>query len=256
LTPNRRPTHCLLDIDGTLLHGKDPISGALEAVHELIVLGVEVAFVTNTTTRTAAGLSRELTALGLPAPVERIFTPASLTVAHIGSRRAALFLHPELRPDFEAVTVDEVRPEVVVMGKMGRLYDGGDLQRIFTWVMNGTELVALHKNRMWNTPQGMEMSLGGFVAAVEYATRTSATILGKPSSAFFWEACHALGVDPAATVMVGDDIEADVGGAQASGLKGVLVKTGKYRVDVVEGHAIKPDGVIDSVAGLAQWWPL
>jgi ribonucleotide monophosphatase NagD (HAD superfamily) len=53
--------------------------------------------------------------------------------------------------------------------------------------------------------------------------------------------------------MIGDDIEADVGGAQAAGLKAALVKTGKFRAADLD-HAIQPEIVLDSVADLPRWW--
>jgi phospholysine phosphohistidine inorganic pyrophosphate phosphatase len=53
--------------------------------------------------------------------------------------------------------------------------------------------------------------------------------------------------------LIGDDIGADVGGAQAAGLKGALVKTGKFRPTDLEG-TIRPDVVLDSIADLPRWW--
>jgi ribonucleotide monophosphatase NagD (HAD superfamily) len=54
-------------------------------------------------------------------------------------------------------------------------------------------------------------------------------------------------------IMIGDDIETDVGGAQAFGIRGVLVKTGKYREDAVARSAVRPEAVLDSIADLQRW---
>jgi len=53
--------------------------------------------------------------------------------------------------------------------------------------------------------------------------------------------------------MVGDDVEADIGGATAFGLRSILVRTGKFREEELEEATVKPDGVIDSIAGLPAW---
>jgi len=53
--------------------------------------------------------------------------------------------------------------------------------------------------------------------------------------------------------MVGDDIEADVAGAQAHGMKTVLVRTGKFRPDAVERGSVRPDGIVSSIAQLPEW---
>jgi ribonucleotide monophosphatase NagD (HAD superfamily) len=77
--------------------------------------------------------------------------------------------------------------------------------------------------------------------------------MGKPANEFFDAAVRRLGVPPGQTVMVGDDIHSDVGGAQAAGLAGILVRTGKFRPGDLEGD-IRPDAVLDSVADLPRWW--
>src|ERR671937_1255861 len=98
-----------------------------------------------------------------------------------------------------------------------------------------------------------ELDAGAFVAGLEYAADTDATVLGKPSSAYFEAALDAVDADAGMTWMVGDDIEADIGGAQAHGMKTVLVRTGKFRPDVVERGTIRPDGIISSIAQLPDW---
>jgi ribonucleotide monophosphatase NagD (HAD superfamily) len=78
-------------------------------------------------------------------------------------------------------------------------------------------------------------------------------VLGKPSPAYFQAALDALDSDPELTWMVGDDIEVDIAGAHACGLRTVLVRTGKFRPDVVEDSRVRPDGIITSIAALPGW---
>ena len=76
--------------------------------------------------------------------------------------------------------------------------------------------------------------------------------MGKPSAGFFHAALSSLGLAPAdgPSVMVGDDLWSDVEGPQRAGLEGWLVRTGKYREDVVAASEIVPDHTIDSVADI------
>jgi ribonucleotide monophosphatase NagD (HAD superfamily) len=76
-------------------------------------------------------------------------------------------------------------------------------------------------------------------------------LVGKPSGAFFRAALKRLGLPPEQVAMIGDDIDSDVGGAQALGMAGILVKTGKYRRDYAERSAVKPDLQLRSIADLA-----
>ena len=78
-------------------------------------------------------------------------------------------------------------------------------------------------------------------------------MLGKPSPAYFRAALDALDSDPELTWMVGDDIEGDVVGAQAMGMRTVLVRTGKFRPDELEHTRVVPDGIVSSIAHLPDW---
>ena len=96
------------------------------------------------------------------------------------------------------------------------------------------------------------MDAGGFIAALEFAAGVEATLIGKPSRDFFTLAASSMGLKPDEVLMVGDDIESDIKGAQDAGMKAVLVKTGKYREGDLE-RGITPDGVLESVAQLPEW---
>ncbi len=115
------------------------------------------------------------------------------------------------------------------------------------------KLVALGMTRYWLAADGISLDVAPFVAALEHATGRKAIVFGKPDARFFWEAAEKLGLEGTEILMIGDDIDVDVGGAQAAGLKGGLVKTGKFRPTDVEG-AVQPDVVFDSIADLPRWW--
>jgi len=244
----------LLDLDGVLYVGKEAIAGAPEAMQELERAGLPVAGVTNTTTRSRALLAEKLEAMGFSMAASQICTPAGLAVQRIGNQKAALHVHPNLAEDFAAVAVDDEHPDFVVMGDIGGAgYDTPHLQRIFDQVMDGAVLLALHKNRFWQLPEGLRLDLGPFVAAIEYATGRQAEVLGKPSRHFFHLICQGLGCEPEAALMVGDDVESDIGGAQAAGLQTALVRTGKYREDFVAQSDIAADVTLASIAELPTW---
>ena len=110
-----------------------------------------------------------------------------------------------------------------------RVFSYMNLARAFAELELGAELYSLHKNRWWQTSRGPLLDSGCFVAGLEYAAEVEATVVGKPSAPYFSAALEALDADAEMTWMVGDDIEADVAGAQQHGLKTALVRTGKFR---------------------------
>ncbi len=97
------------------------------------------------------------------------------------------------------------------------------------------------------------MDAGAFVRALEYASGRKAKVLGKPSPHFFALAVESLGCQAHEAVMVGDDAEADVGGAMAAGLAGVLVQTGKYREGDEDQLDPAPTHVAEDLAAAVEW---
>jgi ribonucleotide monophosphatase NagD (HAD superfamily) len=95
------------------------------------------------------------------------------------------------------------------------------------------------------------LSAGPFVAALEFATGKTATVMGKPSRAFFEMALRDMDLRPEETAMIGDDIITDIAGARKAGMKAVLVKTGKYREEAVRGAPVQPTKIIDSIASIS-----
>ncbi|HEY4048296.1 MAG TPA: HAD hydrolase-like protein, partial [Acidobacteriaceae bacterium] len=144
----------------------------------------------------------------------------------------------------------------VVVGDLGEQWDYRTLNRAFRLLHHNpqAQLVALGMTRYWLATEGISLDVAPFVAALEHATGRKAVILGKPAAPFFEAAIEKLGVPAEQLLMVGDDIETDIGGAQAAGLKGALVKTGKFRPADLEG-SIRPYAVLNSVAELSKWWP-
>ena len=114
-------------------------------------------------------------------------------------------------------------------------------------------LVALGMTRYWRAEDGLRLDAGAFVRALEYAAGRTAVVVGKPDPAFYGAAVEALHLPAEEVVMIGDDVHADVEGAQLAGLAGVLVRTGKFRAsDLTDG--VSPEAVLDSVADLPRRW--
>jgi HAD superfamily hydrolase (TIGR01458 family) len=134
-----------------------------------------------------------------------------------------------------------------------RVFSYMNLARAFAELEAGADLFCLHRNRWWQTSRGPLLDSGCFVAGLEYASGVEATVLGKPSTAYFGAAVEALDAEPELTWMVGDDIDADVAGAQRFGLRTALVRTGKFRPDELERSSVTPDVVLSSVADLPRW---
>jgi HAD superfamily hydrolase (TIGR01458 family) len=245
----------LIDLDGVLYVEDTPVAGAQEAVAELRDRGVALRFVTNTTAYSRDRTLGKLSRLGFDVAGGELVTPAAVAVRHClgqGLRRVALVMNDEVKQDFaqlRAVRHDEPA-DAVIIGDLGSAFGYDVLNRAFRQVMDGAELIALQKNRYWLRGDGLSLDVGPFVTAIEYASGREAYVVGKPSGDFFREVLHELRIGAAETVMVGDDVESDIGGALRAGLRAVLVQTGKFREDRLRESGIEPTAVIASIAEL------
>ncbi|MBA2693306.1 MAG: TIGR01458 family HAD-type hydrolase [Rubrobacter sp.] len=238
----------LVDLDGTLYVGGGAISGAVEAVERLKDSGISLRFVTNTTRKPRREVHEGLVRLGFGIEEREIITPARTAVSLIGSRSCRPLVDESLLEDLIDVRMSEDWPEVVLVGDLGEGFSYGRLNAAFRCLMDGAELIALQKNRFWRRSDGLALDAGPFVAALEYASGKAATVVGKPEESFFRAALAELGLEPGKVAMVGDDAESDVAGARKMGIKGIQVKTGKYR----SGDESNADLAVDSFADLAE----
>lgn len=248
----------LFDLDGVLYHSGQLIEGAVEAVAWVRQKGIPHLFVTNTTSRSRTVLVEKLASFGFAAKEEEILTPAVAASDWLRAKHAkdvALFVRPSTAGEFGGLALlpddAERGASYVVIGDLGEHWDYRTLNRAFRLLYRNAEakLIALGMTRYWLASDGIALDVAPFIAALEHATSRKALVFGKPAAAFFHAAAGKLRLRPDEILMVGDDVEADIGGAQAAGLKGVLVKTGKFRPADLEGP-VKPDAVIDSVANL------
>jgi HAD superfamily hydrolase (TIGR01458 family) len=249
----------LLDVDGVLHVSGHALPGAREAIAELRRDGHRVRFVSNNTTRPRSALADELRALGIELDDSELQTTASAAAHALAGRRVLALVMAALVSDLEGIELVGEGAEAVLLGgadetdETGRVFSYMNLARAFAELEFGAELYCLHKNRWWQTSRGPLLDSGAFVAGLEYASGVEATVLGKPSPAYFEAALQALDAEPELTWMVGDDLDSDIAGAQRYGLRTVLVRTGKFRPDDLDRSTIVPDAVISSIAFLPEW---
>jgi len=244
----------LLDIDGVLAVSWEQIPGAAETVDWLRAQGIPFRLITNTTTHSRDELARTLREGGIDVVGDDVVTAVVMTGSYLRAQHpgATVFLLSDGDPaqDLPDVELVEDGADVVVIGGAGSDFSYEKLNRAFGMLMRGAALVGMHRNMYWRTKEGLQLDGGAFIAGLEEATGAKAVVCGKPSPTFFREAVRMLETVPERTAMVGDDLVNDVLGAQAVGITGVLVRTGKFLPADLAWPAGRPDHVIDSIAEL------
>ena len=243
----------LIDLDGVLYVGDQVLPGAVDAMSYLRERGYPLRFLTNTTMSSRFALVQKLRGLGIHAEREEMFSTC-VVATHWLREHGITRIHPLLpraaQEDFAEFQITDDQPEAVVVGDLGSEFSFDVLNHAFRLIRDGAHLVALQKNRFWERNDGLALDVGPFVVALEYATEKKASVIGKPTAAYFETALRDLGLPADQVAMVGDDIHNDIAGGQAVGLKTILVKTGMYRFDDVERADCRPDWTLDSIGEL------
>ncbi|WP_254546867.1 HAD-IIA family hydrolase [Halomarina pelagica] len=242
----------LFDLDGVVVVGDRPVTGAVETLDRLRDRGVPIRFVTNNSRSTREAICGHLRGLGIEARTAELFTAASETAAHLadaGAESAYVLggdgLAEELRRHgLEPVDGEAVAVDAVAVG-LDRSATYDDLATATRLVRDGAAFVAANDDATYPTEGGVAPGTGALVAALRTATGREPTVVGKPRSALFERALSGL---DGRVVMVGDSRTADVAGARAAGIESVLVTEHAREED----DGPEPDAVVSTPAGLFE----
>lgn len=255
-------TALLIDLDGTVYTNAGLTPGALDVIALLRARGMPFKFVTNSTGRSRRALVERLQGYGVTVTPDEVFNAIRAGAALLAERGVGTIMPFVTRQGLEDLAGFRSiggtsgqpavgRPDAVVVGDLGNLWTPALLNEAFRAVLGGATLVALQRDPYWLGATGLEMDAGPYVAAIEYATGARAELAGKPNATFYHAALASMGQTPNGAAMIGDDLRSDVEGAQLAGLKGWLVRTGKFRADVLEKSGIRPDRILASFGELA-----
>jgi len=240
----------ICDIGGVLYEENRTIDGAVEAIKNLKE-NYQIRFATNTTRRAPCTVLTKLKKFGFEIKEDELFTAlaASKKIIEQSGAKAYTLLTQDASDYFGNLhSLDNV--EYVVIADAAENFNYTRLNRAFRFLNGGAKLIAVAKNRYFKDSDGeLSLDAGPFVKALEFASGTKAQIVGKPSPQFFKLALKSMNLEPNEVVMVGDDIENDIAGAQKLGIKGILVRTGKFKHTDLD-QPIYPDEVIESIAQL------
>lgn len=246
----------LIDVDGVLHIDGEPIPGTADALNRLRAEGIPFRLLTNTTVRTRALLGELLRGMRCDVSDEEIITAASATTEYIRNIHpgASCFplVNPAVLPEFEGIELtDGPDAGVVVIGDASTRFNFENLNHAFRLLMNGAELVVMHRDYYWRTGDGLSLDAGAFITGLELAAGKQATLVGKPSAEFFHIGYNALGLPPEQVVMIGDSIMHDLVPAMALGSAGILLRTGIFMETDLQKAT--PTVLVDSFVDAPDW---
>lgn len=234
----------ILDLDGCVWVGNEPTPGAADAVAALRHAGKRVAFVTNDPRRAMEDYVAKLWRIGVQASLADVVTVGGALqhlLAETRYGRTAFVIGTEsLRRHVADAGLKVVngtdlatRADVVVVaGTEDLVYD--DLRAAALAARRNGDLLGTSRDPTYPMPDGLWPGTGALLAAVEYASGRSASIVGKPEPQLILTAIDRLG--EGRTLVVGDRLDTDVAAAAKAGVDAALVLTGGADQREADGH--------------------
>uniref|UniRef100_A0A0N5ACT3 Phospholysine phosphohistidine inorganic pyrophosphate phosphatase n=1 Tax=Syphacia muris TaxID=451379 RepID=A0A0N5ACT3_9BILA len=205
-----------------------------------------VRFISNDSCATPKLLAEKLSGLGINIDVQHVFTPISAAIKYIQENhlRPHLLVHKNVKDEFAKINCQN--PNCVVLGDAEDELTYENLNHALRVLIDNPLIVSLGFGKFYRRTDGYVMDVGCYAKGLQYATNARIEIIGKPSKSFFYQAIQSMNLTKDEVVMIGDDIDGDIGAAQALGIKAVLVRTGKWREEW-EKHVVKPDLIANSL---------
>jgi 4-nitrophenyl phosphatase len=252
----------LMDGDGTLYTGRQPLPGARLLIEALQEAGVPYLLLTNNATRTPEQLAAGMAEIGLPMGVEHIFTSAQATTTWLAERyglSSRVLMVGEVgleRALAEAgfPLVSDYRQADLVVAGLDRQATYARLAEATLAIRRGCPFIATNPDRSIPTERGIEPGAGAVMAFLEAATDVQPTLIGKPQPDFFWQALARVGTPAGETVMIGDRYETDILGGYRAGMCTAAVLTGVTTAEVFASADPPATWVFEDLPELLAAW--
>jgi HAD superfamily hydrolase (TIGR01450 family) len=251
----------LLDLDGTVFKEEHALPGAVELLTRYQATGRRYACLSNHT-YSAVRISERLRRMGIEVDPAHVYTAgdaaADYVMEHFGERPRVFNLATEsfreaLNGRVEWAEKAGDACDVVVAGSPVSLFATEDRQQVaVTLLRSGARLLGMCADRVYPSPRGIEIGVGALTMMLAYAANVPPTFTGKPQPVFFNDLCRRLAVNPRACVLIGDNLESDIGGALSVGMDAIVTLTGvtqrEHLFDLPE--KLRPTGVIEDLREL------
>ncbi|GAB4548903.1 MAG: HAD-IIA family hydrolase [Anaerolineae bacterium] len=249
----------VIDMDGVLWRGDEPLPGLVEFFELLRGWPIAFRMATNNASKSPHQYVDKLASMGVRVSPDEILTSAVVTAQHIaavapgasvyaigdGTRQAmldyGLRLSDGQQADFVAVGWD---PKITYK----------ELSEATLLIHAGARFIGTNPDRTLPTERGLLPGNGAILACLQAATGVEPFIIGKPEPAMFEAALTVMGADPAHTAVLGDRLETDISGGQNAGLRTIFVLSGANGQADLAASPVKPDWVFRDIQELTQIW--
>jgi 4-nitrophenyl phosphatase len=264
---NAKIENLIIDMDGVLWHGDTPVSGLAHFFETLRHRNIAFVLATNNATKVATQYSEKLAGFGVDIPPSQILNSAEATAIYLrehfqpgatvyvigtdGLRKAVEAQEFRLLAG-DGFVGETARVDAVVVG-LTRDVCYGQLASATHLINQGAAFIGTNPDVTFPSELGNMPGAGALIAFVQTATDVEPIIIGKPNRAIFEESMRLIGGNTDNTVMVGDRLATDIAGAQAAGLRTILLMSGVTGPKELEASTVRPDWIFDNLSALTQF---
>lgn len=246
----------LLDMDGVLVRGMQPIDGSPQYLDLLRVNDIPFMVFTNNSRFAPDVHAERLRSIGFPVEAKNIYTSALATARFLSLQKpgATVYavgdegLHLALKN--KGCIQTEIAPDFVVIGE-SLDYSYSELALASKLVADGARFIGTNPDVSGPVEDGQHPACGAVCALIKAATGKTPYYLGKPNPFMMRGALDRLGIRASEAIMVGDRMDTDVLAGLELGLKTALVLTGSSERNTIGLHPYRPDLVADRLHDLA-----
>jgi 4-nitrophenyl phosphatase len=252
----------LIDMDGVLWRGKEPMPGLMEFFGLLREREIHFVLATNNASRTSDHYVQRLAGYGVNISPDEVITSAQATADYLAEQSEpgtpVYFIGEDglgkalSRAGFRLVGDDET-PKYVVVG-WDRQLTYAKLAQATVYIYDGADFIATNPDLTWPSERGQLPGAGAILAALQAATGVEPTIIGKPSPLMLQMAMARMGATDETTAMLGDRLETDILGGRDAGLTTILFLSGVTTAELLATSSIQPDLVFEDIAALTCAW--
>ena len=251
-------THLIIDMDGVLYRGDQPMPCLPEFIGFLRERGIRFMLATNNSTRTSQEYAEKLAGMGVTVHPEEILVSGQATARFLAREyprgtRVHCFGMPSLKQALvdEGFVLADDHVELVV-ASMDRQVTYEKLKRASLLIQGGARFIATNLDPTNPSEEGLIPGTGTMIAALETASGVKPQAIGKPEPTMYQLAMEQMGACPETTAALGDRADTDILGGKRAGLTTICVLSGSS--DRAEAEAFDADMIFEDIAHLWETW--
>ena len=260
----------IIDMDGVLWRGDQPITGLNDFFDTLRKINIPFILATNNASLTPTQYTEKFARMGVTIKLKEILTSAMATALHLSKqytpKTTRVFVigeqgikEPLLEKGFTLTGLNEINDGNGIHSKTGPHIVICGLDRKISWEKMSTATLNINAGAAFfgtNGDTSFPMELGetlgngAILAALTAATHVTPTIIGKPEPIIYQQAMAILKSKPEETIAIGDRLDTDILGAIKSDIRSLMVLTGVSNHKDVAESPFKPTWVMDSISSI------